>query len=157
MPVLDLSYKLRPNTYSCGPTALHNALLACGERHSIKKLCKLAKVSKAHGANEVKLINAVWWVGYALDEVRCRSAEFAKAVVESHGPLLTCVDRDKEGLYSHWITVVHHTKRHVWIADSSKPAPVLQRLTWRQFLARAVAVHGPNDSSYNFYILRKKK
>lgn len=155
------NYKLQPNSWSCGPSALHNALLSIGERHSIKKLCKLSGTTKTQCPDTKGLCKAAKALGFVLGVHQNHTHLYTKEQISWYlrrrTPILVCVDRDKEGLYAHWIAVVKTTSRHVWVADSSRPPPVLMRMTWRSFLARAAAVHGPKDIQYDLYPLRRAK
>lgn len=128
-----MNYRLQPNAWSCGPTALYNALLALGVPCGLSSLCNMAACTKEHGASEAGLKMAAWYYGVQFCTEVCTSHEFARACVRARHPLLVCVDRDSDGPYAHWIAVVKATSRHVWVADSARPGPVLRRLTWRAF------------------------
>lgn len=149
--------RLQPNNWSCGPTALYNALQSCGNRTGLRRVCKLCKPTKKWGADEGKLKRAAKKLGYELTHLSCYNPRFAKSVVLQHlklgHPILVSVDRDSTGAYVHWIAVVKATTRHAWIADSEGYVAKLRRMTWNDFLARAVAVLRPNDFRYDFYPL----
>lgn len=149
-------YRLQPNAWTCGPTALYNGLTALGVRSGLRTVADLSACTKERGTNEAGLKMAAWYYSVQFCTEVCTSHEFAKACVRARSPMLVCVDRDSDGPYAHWIAVVKAGSRHVWIADSSRPGPVLRRLTWRQFLARAVTVLGPGEHRYTFHPLVRK-
>lgn len=131
MTVLNLPFSLQPNSFSCGPAALHNALLVLGINRPIHTLARLAGTTKRHGTPEAGLSRAA-----NVRRVACDTPAFAIANIRAYTPVLLCVDSDAEGAYAHWIAVVRTTQKYVWVADSSRPGPILRRYTWRQLMQR---------------------
>lgn len=151
------TYRLQPNAWTCGPTALYNGLQALGVPCSLFGICKMADIPKTVSYDTTPTLRMVaFHYGVQLCTEVCSSHEYARSVVRHRSPMLVCVDRDSDGPYAHWITVVRANARHVYICDSARPGPVERRLTWRQFLARAVTVHGPDELRYCFNPLVRK-
>lgn len=150
-------YRLQPNAWSCGPTALYNGLTALGVKCGLFNLCNMSACTKEHGTPEAGLRGAAWYYHVDFLTSQCRTHEYFREAVRVRCPMLMCVDRDSDGPYAHWITVLRSTKRHVWIADPARPGPVERRLTWRQFLARAVTVLGPGEFQYTYHPLVKRR
>lgn len=154
--------KLQKNGWTCGPVALHNAFFAlCGDKApSAARLILLSCCTKEHGVGLEGLSRAALVCNFTLGTVTCRMPDFAKATVQAHvrlgQPVLLCVDRDSEGPFAHWIVAFKVTSNHVWIADSARPGPVERRLTWRQFLARAMTVLGPTDFRFTLHPLVRR-
>ncbi len=156
-----MNYKHQINSHSCAPAALGNALLRCGVNVSLRRLGRMCKVTKRMGADEFKLAIAADQLGFCLTPFRCFTPALARDTVRAHlrvgTPILLCVDRDTDGVWAHWITVVHATSRHAWIADSARGyGPVLKKMSWRRFLARAMTVHAVNETRFYLHILTKK-
>jgi len=161
MRILELPYKLQPNAWSCGPSALHNAFLSIRERHSIKKLCALSGATADDCPDVPGLKKAAAALGFVLSVEQHKTDGYTAASIRAYSkhktPVLACVDRDKDGPYAHWIAIIRANKKHVWVADSSRPPPALMRFTWQKFMARLAAVHGPNDVRYDLFPLVKVK
>src|SRR6185369_3021310 len=123
--------RLQPNGYTCGPAALRHALLAYGRRVSVRRLAHLAGTEYHKGTDDRQLQQAAIEVGYRIRSELFTEPEPASSALKTYlrtgTPVLLCADR-----YEHWITAVACTGRHVWICDSARPGPVLQRYTWRQ-------------------------
>lgn len=142
--------RLQPNSWSCGPTALYNALVTMGVPCSLFGIIRASGIGRDTADTTPGLRVAASTVGVEFLSSHCRTETYFREEVRTRAPLLMCVDRDSNGPASHWIAVLRCNSLHVWIADSARPGPVLRRLTWRQFLARAVTVHGPRDHRYEY-------
>ena len=151
--------RLQPNAWSCGPTALYNALQTMGIRCGLRTLCQLSCVRQDMDDWDTTPGLRLAALHYGVDLLTefCRTHDYFREAVRLRSPMLLCVDRDSEGPYAHWISTLRTTSRHVWIADSARPGPVERRLTWREFLARAVTVHGPDDRNYSYHPLVRRK
>lgn len=128
----------------CGPIAMRNAILRY-ERLSPERVLNACRVSRRNGCDEHALSRGAWRLGYRIEPFRCMTPGMCQAQIRwwirRNVPTLVCVDRDSQGMWSHWITVIHATARHAYICDSSTDAPPdPQRLPWSQFLARAVTI-----------------
>ena len=150
------AYRLQPNAWSCGPTALYNAFQAMGVKCGLFNLCNMTACTKQLGTSEAGLRMGALYYGVDFLTSQCYTAEFFKAGVRVRCPMLIAVDRDSDGPYAHWIAVLKATKRHVWIADSSRPGPAERRLTWLQFMDRvSTVVNG--EIKYTYHPLVKRK
>ena len=150
-------YRLQPNAWTCGPTALYNALTALGVPCSLFGVCKLADIPKHVNFDTTPSLRmAAGQFGVDFCTEVCTTREYARSCVRHRYPMLVCVDRDSEGPYAHWIAVVRATARHVWIADSARPGPVERRLTWLQFLDRAGMLMG-GEVKYVFHPLVRRR
>ena len=151
-----LTYRLQPNAWSCGPTALYNGLIKLGVRCGLRTVYNLSACTREKGAQEPGLKMAAWYYGVDFCTSVCHTKEFFREAVRVRSPMLIAVDRDSDGPYAHWITVLKATKRHVWIADPARPGPCERRLTWLQFLDRAPALIN-GSLRYDFHPLVKRK
>jgi ABC-type bacteriocin/lantibiotic exporter with double-glycine peptidase domain len=150
--------RVQPNPYTCAPAALRYALLWHGERISLERVVKAARVSKKHGADEFKLAKAARRFGYEMTHHRRDNAPMiVKANLRWWSslrvPVLTCVDQDSEGKWAHWITMINATARAVTFCDPARPGPVIRVVTWREFLGRACAWY-PGVARFDIYPVR---
>jgi ABC-type bacteriocin/lantibiotic exporter with double-glycine peptidase domain len=147
---------LQPSPYTCGPAALKNALLAHNVTAGIRRLIKLSKTTKAKGTDEKQLRVAAREVGFDLWHYSATNSELIKEnvrhIVLAKTTCLVTVDR-----WSHWVAVMRCNHRHVWVADSSRPGPVLQRWTWLFFLSRMAVWMRPGENKWDIYALAKLK
>jgi hypothetical protein len=148
--------QLQPRAGLCGPAALRNALLCYGLRRSIRALVALCGTdeegtSPRHmGLAAASLgFNLPWSTWYTAAEA---SAEILRCINIGE-PVLMCVDRDPEGPWAHWITVVGATSRNVKIVDSSRPGPAVRRLTWTQLMQRLAVFVRDGVNRYDLYPL----
>jgi ABC-type bacteriocin/lantibiotic exporter with double-glycine peptidase domain len=143
------------NPWSCGPCALRHAFLIYGKRFSWKRIARIAQLNaKFDGDTEPRLKNAAYLLGFSMEHRKASTHGHARGLLRFYArnaiPVLMCVDRDRDGYWRHWIVVCTVDARHVWIADSSRPGPVCERLTWRQFLGRAGLYH-PGEERFDLY------
>jgi ABC-type bacteriocin/lantibiotic exporter with double-glycine peptidase domain len=131
MPAKLPAYKLQTTSFNCGPAALHNALLSIGVNRSIRTLARLCGTSRRFGTPEHGIYRAA-----NVRRVVCDTPTFARETIRVHTPVLLCVDVGADGPFQHWVAVVHTTKQYVTIADSARPGPVVQRITWRRLFQR---------------------
>lgn len=154
--------KLQPNTWTCGPAALHNAFSTVETRPpSIRRIIALSGWSKTTraraetGMQPEMFARSCRELGYRWVDVSRRDAEMARLEIEltlnGGSPMLVCCDRDSNGPFAHWIAVIGCTSRHVHVADSARPGPVDHRYTWRQFLARACSVTAECNTLFAMY------
>lgn len=134
----------QPNSHTCGPIALRNALLRY-ERFSPAEVIRACRPSKRNGCNEHALTRGAQRLGYDLQPFTCTTPGMFRAQIRwwirRNVPSLVCLDRDSSGYWVHWVAIVHATARHAYICDSSGDAPPdPQRLPWSQFLARAITI-----------------
>jgi hypothetical protein len=152
-----VTLRLQPNAWSCGPTALYNALQTMGIRCGLQTLCRLSCVRRDMADYDTTAGLRMAARHYCVDLLTefCSTRENLREAVRLRTPMLLCVDRDSEGPYAHWIATLRGTARHVWIADSARPGPVEHQLTWNQFLDRAAAVEG-GEIRYAFHPLVRR-
>lgn len=134
----------QPNGWSCGAMALRHALLVHGERWSVKRCIERCRSHVGQYTDERKLSKALDGTRFCVEHFHCMTPGMCRAQIRWWArrkvPVIVWVDRDESGPWSHVICVVHATARHVWVCDSGGSGPVVSRVTWSQFLARAVTI-----------------
>lgn len=154
-PAFVARVRVQPNSYTCGPVALRHALLWHGVPVSVQRIARAARVTKKHGADEHKLARAAEKLGFRLRHIQRQDCApivclLVRSLAAKKIPVLVCVDRNEDGPWQHWITVVHATARAVTICDSARPGPVVRTITWREFLGRACAWY-PGAARFDLY------
>ncbi len=159
-PAFTKSVRPQPNAYTCGAAALRHAIAwhaiaYRGKIFSLASIAKAARVSKTHGADEHKLARAAERFGYRLGHRQWTDAtpivrSFLRGCSFRRTPVLVPVDRNSDGPWQHWITVVHTTARVVTLCDSERPGPVIRTVTWREFLGRACTWY-PGGARFDLY------
>lgn len=105
--------------WSCGPSALVNAIRAVGRRVAEGRIRKLAGTTQKLGTDETGLITATRELGYTA--VSHSSADqtaawaFIRANVLDGRPCLVCIDS-----WGHWVTVIGIVGDHVLLIDPAR-------------------------------------
>lgn len=117
------------NNWSCGPMALRYCLLAHGRDVDDRHIARLAGSTRA-GTSEGQLAWAATWLGSSFKNhtwrTACETKNFILDNLNRGRPIIACVDQ-----WTHWIAVLHHTRRGYLVFDSSRPGPVIQLRSWK--------------------------
>lgn len=109
--------RFQSRKFSCGPTALHNALEAMGIHRSEDELAGLAGTT-TDGTSEVGLKKAADAMGVLAGTISEKRFEVARLKLFEHvyrqGTAILCVDD-----YSHWVTVVGLSGHRFIVIDSA--------------------------------------
>lgn len=148
--------RLQPNGYTCGPSALRHALLCYGVRRSVRWLARVCEAEQ-EGTNEYKLYAAARALGLWLPHYKYNTEALTQESIRWHikagHPVLCCVDVDRDGPWNHWVCLVGAATSYVTICDSSRPGPVIQRVSWARLFQRLGVRVDPRTRRYDIYPL----
>lgn len=153
IPYVRKHARRQPNGYSCGAAALRHGLLFYGIRVPLRRISKLARVTRRHGASPVKLTRAAMCLGARLAHVACITPAFFQSNLLAYSRLripVLCLTEN----WLHWVTVLHSNGRHVTYADSQRDGdPIIRRTTWREFRSLACKYWAPGETEFHLYPL----
>lgn len=99
-------------------------------------------------------------LGFSLAYSLFHTAALARETITWHirhsHPILLCVDVASDGPWQHWICIVGASKRGVTIADSARPGPVVQRISWTRLMQRLAVWVDEKTNRYDIYPLIEK-
>jgi ABC-type bacteriocin/lantibiotic exporter with double-glycine peptidase domain len=127
--------KLQKNSYHCGPTALHNALLMLGKDIEIDTVAKKCGTTSESGTNENQLLKAAKKFGCNFKTIKAYSEDELKSqlsyYLKKSYPILAAFDD-----WQHWAAIIHTKQNKFIILDSSRPGPTVRAYTWKKLKSR---------------------
>lgn len=117
------------NNWSCGPHAIRFCLMKWHHDVELTTIVELTRSTRA-GTDDLNMQLGIHLLGYKWYQFNAMSAHEAKTTIyrelKKGRPLILCVEN-----WSHWVAVLHHSRRGFLVFDSSRPGPVIQLRGWK--------------------------